>query len=190
MKNWEIFTRTTGIYRILNKKTNIRYIGSSKDIGERWKKHLYLLKIKKHHCSYLQNSYNIHGFQDFSFEVVEICKQDDLAYREWVNWYCEDLVFGTFNSSPVNPFSSGVIPSEETKKKTSNTMKGRTHSKEALEKMSAAKIGKKRKPFSEEHKTKMKLAKKDRIFSEEHREKLKLAWIKRKEKKKLTEECF
>lgn len=119
MKNWETFTRTTGIYRILNKTTNTRYIGSSKDIAGRWKNHLYQLRIKKHHCSYLQNSYNLHGFQDFSFEVIEICKTEELPYREWVNWYCEDMIFGTFNSIPVNPLGTAVIHTEESKKKMS-----------------------------------------------------------------------
>ena len=61
------------IYEIKNKITGKRYIGSSKDYKVRWKRHLNELLKDKHHCSYLQRSFNKHGSEAFSFSNGPHC---------------------------------------------------------------------------------------------------------------------
>ena len=75
--------------------------------------------------------------------------------------------------------NKGRIFSEETRKKMSESMKGRTSpmkgvtlSEETRKKISEAKKGKKLKPFTEEHRKKMSEAKKGRRLSEETRKKI------------------
>jgi NUMOD3 motif len=65
--------------------------------------------------------------------------------------------------------SSGCVPSEETKIKKSEAMKGKTHSEETKRKMSEVH---KDKTFSEETRRKLSEAHKGKILSEEHRRKL------------------
>lgn len=61
----------SGIYKIVNLKNGKFYLGSSKNIKRRWYIHKSSLKHNKHHCTYLQRSWNKHGGQNFSFEVIK-----------------------------------------------------------------------------------------------------------------------
>ena len=73
----------SGIYKIVNIKNNKLYIGSSKNIENRWKQHLALLKCGKHHSQHLQYSWNKYGKDLFCFEIIEDnVAQDDLLNRE------------------------------------------------------------------------------------------------------------
>ena len=54
-------TKIIGTYKIINKKTQKYYYGSSKNIYVRIIQHKSQLKNNKHHCVYLQNSYNKYG---------------------------------------------------------------------------------------------------------------------------------
>lgn len=71
---------TTGIYKITNKINNKIYIGSSKNIFNRWLQHLDLLLKNEHHNYNLQNDFNIQGknVNDFNFEILEITDEDIL----------------------------------------------------------------------------------------------------------------
>lgn len=60
-----------GIYRIVNLKNKKSYIGSSKNIIRRWYIHKSALKNNRHHCIYLQRSWNKHGAQTFKFEIIK-----------------------------------------------------------------------------------------------------------------------
>lgn len=72
------------IYQILNVKTNKIYVGSSlQRCGRRKTQHFTTLRKNKHHSSYLQNSFNKHGEENFVFEVIET------LYFE--NTYCRNL---------------------------------------------------------------------------------------------------
>lgn len=61
----------SGIYKIVNLKNGKFYLGSSKNIKRRWSIHKSSLKHNKHHCTYLQRSWNKHGGQNFTFEVIK-----------------------------------------------------------------------------------------------------------------------
>lgn len=71
-----------GIYKIQNKINNKLYIGSSKDIKKRFLAHTSLLKSKKHHSIHLQNAFNKHGIENFTFEILEECLLENLLQTE------------------------------------------------------------------------------------------------------------
>ena len=60
----------TGIYIIKNILNNKKYVGSSTNIGKRWRDHKWYLKENKHHNSHLQASYNKYGLDSFEFNNV------------------------------------------------------------------------------------------------------------------------
>ena len=47
----------SGIYKIINIRNGKFYLGSSKNLSQRKKKHIYELNKGTHHSSYLQNAY-------------------------------------------------------------------------------------------------------------------------------------
>jgi hypothetical protein len=50
-----------GIYSIYCTENEKQYIGSSKDIAQRWRDHRYELRNNKHGCYHLQNAWNKYG---------------------------------------------------------------------------------------------------------------------------------
>ena len=72
--------KSIGIYKI--KINDKEYIGSSCNIGNRLKHHLWSLENKKHHNRTMQNLYNKYGKNEIYFTVVETCSEDILIKRE------------------------------------------------------------------------------------------------------------
>ena len=66
----------SGLYIIINLKNNKKYIGASKDLYSRYKKHQKMLINKKHDNSHLQNSYNKYGEDFFEFRILKITLKD------------------------------------------------------------------------------------------------------------------
>ncbi len=94
-----------GIYKITNTNSGKVYIGSSINIEQRHKDHLYLLKSNKHHSKDLQQSYNRTKNKDiFKLEVIEEVKDEsELKVREqyYINLY--DSYYNGYNCSfPVD----------------------------------------------------------------------------------------
>lgn len=81
-QDFNIENEKSGIYCIENTVNNKVYIGSSYNIGARWKQHLYALKNNKHHSRYLQNSWNKYGSGNFIFKVIEYCEIELLLKKE------------------------------------------------------------------------------------------------------------
>lgn len=74
-----------GIYRILNTKTGKSYVGSAKDIEERWNGcngHVAMLKGDRHNSIKLQRSFHKHGLAAFEFSILEECSEDQLFFKE------------------------------------------------------------------------------------------------------------
>src|SRR5437016_1969320 len=94
----------SGIYIIYSVLDGRSYIGSSRNISERWKGHLDGLGRKKHHNHHLQNFFNKYGEKILIFDVLEFCKIKDLLARE--QWYL-DTMKPEFNSCGTagSPFS-------------------------------------------------------------------------------------
>lgn len=61
-----------GVYKILNTINNKYYIGYSKDINNRFKKHKYSLLNLKHWNLLLQRSFNKYGFDNFEFIILHV----------------------------------------------------------------------------------------------------------------------
>ena len=75
---------SSGVYQIRNTITNDCYVGSSVNIHQRKTKHLYLLRTNKHDNPRLQNAVNKYGLENFSFEVLQHCKESDLLPLEQI----------------------------------------------------------------------------------------------------------
>ena len=62
---------SAAVYAIINKKTNIMYVGSTTVCRERWRKHRSQLKLGRHENPRLQQDYNETGLDNFDFVVLE-----------------------------------------------------------------------------------------------------------------------
>ena len=60
----------SGVYLIVNIKTNMFYIGSTWDFISRWRGHKYALNGKRHPCAHLQNAWNKYGESFFKFYIL------------------------------------------------------------------------------------------------------------------------
>ena len=67
----------SGVYKLINAINGRIYIGSSRNIEERIKKHIRLLKKNKHDNQYMQNDYNKTGGKFYS-EIVELIDDEIL----------------------------------------------------------------------------------------------------------------
>lgn len=67
-----------GIYRIRNLVNDKCYYGSSKEIEKRWKRHKNDLVNDKHVNTILQRAWNKYRSDNFAFEIVEICEEEEL----------------------------------------------------------------------------------------------------------------
>lgn len=74
-----------GIYKITNKINNKSYIGQSIHVEERWKEHI----EKNNNKSLIHLAIIKYGVENFSFEILEQCSQQELNDREiyWIDKY-------------------------------------------------------------------------------------------------------
>lgn len=122
-----------GVYKILCTGNGRCYIGSSVNIKKRWGRHVDDLKQNKHHCAYLQRSWNKYGEGAFTFNLL--CCVLDVKHLLNVEQYFIDRTPALLNSLQVAGSSLGVKWSEEQKTAQSKRMMGRTIPKEVRAKM-------------------------------------------------------
>ena len=122
---------TCGIYKI-EYKQSVAYIGSSINLERRWKQHIRAMRNGKHHNFLLQRVFDKHGINVFSFSVLESCTDTELENREQ---YYIDSLKPLFNLSDA---SGRHLHTEEAKKK----MRGRFVSEETRKKLSDSHKGK------------------------------------------------
>lgn len=115
------------------------YIGSTKDFNKRMAEHRGLLENGKHSNDYMQRVFN--KYNDFEYVIIEEVDNSKLKEVEqlYIDKHYDDP--NCMNGSPYahrayNPWT------EESRKKLSETCKGRKHTDEAKRKMSDAKKGK------------------------------------------------
>jgi hypothetical protein len=81
--------KESGIYKITNIKNKKFYIGSTNDLKRREKDHFRLLKSGESHCKILQNAFNKHGIENFTYEIVAYCPIDFLFKLE--QWFVDNF---------------------------------------------------------------------------------------------------
>lgn len=96
-----------GIYLIYNHISEKGYIGQSVNIGRRWKEHKSQLKLNKHHCPYLQNSWNKYGAKEFSIICLELLSRDGKILTEIEDRYMELYKEFLYNSTKAKLSSYG-----------------------------------------------------------------------------------
>jgi group I intron endonuclease len=130
----------SGIYAIINKINGHKYIGSSADITNRWKRHIKRLENNDHHSRHLQNAWNKYGKDNFEFAVLIECPVGDLLDHEQ-----EQIDSGRpeYNVSPTAGRTAGVIRSAEYRRKQSESQRGKRLSAETRQKISDGMKGKK-----------------------------------------------
>lgn len=81
-----------GIYKITNKLNGKSYVGQSVNIQHRWYQHCHTDEL------YIDKAIQKYGKQMFIFEVIELCKVDNLDEREtyWIH-FCNTLVPNGYN---------------------------------------------------------------------------------------------
>lgn len=117
----------SGIYSITHVRSKRRYIGSSKDMHQRWMNHRSKLRGNRHDSKYLQNAWNRYGEIAFVFEVIEVTLNEPtiLVAREqyWIEKYSKKL----FNCRRIAEQFSGewyrTEESLETRQNASKRMK-------------------------------------------------------------------
>ena len=105
------------------------------------------------------------GWDNITHEVLEVESEEEM-YRKEIElisfYHSNDPRYGYNNSVGGKYGHLGCKCSEETRKRISETLKGKSHSEETRKKMSLAKKGKPHGPHSEETRKKMSEAQKNR----------------------------
>ena len=74
--------KISGVYKITNTVTGDFYIGSSKDVKERWKGHKWQSTWKKYPNKQLYQDMQKYGVDEFEFEVLEEVEPAKLKEKE------------------------------------------------------------------------------------------------------------
>lgn len=137
-----------GIYQIRNVVNEKRYIGSARNIYNRWWRHRYLLERGRHHSIYLQRAWDKYGADAFEFHILLFCDVGDLLFYEQ---RLLDCMQPQYNISIVaGAPTAGKSLSEKHRMRLSELNKGEHHpqygkkrSNETRRKLSMANLGKK-----------------------------------------------
>jgi group I intron endonuclease len=96
-----------GLYAIINTQNRMAYVGSTTSIKRRIKEHRVGLKANKHHCSYLQRSWNKYGSQSFEIKTIAFCNSLSEA-RDLEQSFLECFINSLYNSKTTAiGFASG-----------------------------------------------------------------------------------
>ena len=109
---------TCGVYEIVHPRTQRRYVGSSCEVEKRLYHHLCMLRVRRHHCQYLQNVWDKYGEAEFRFYILESCEVNALDQKEQYHMDCKS-VYTLMNAQPVARSARGFTHSKETRVKMS-----------------------------------------------------------------------
>lgn len=154
------------VYALLNSSTSECYIGSTGKLVPRIQKHLRDLTLQKHVSKKMQLAWDSHN-ADFLILVLKIVA--DKEVRLDTEQYYIDTLSPAFNTYKNSRSGKGHVVSEETRKRQSEALKGRTHSEQARALLSEAHKGK---VVSEETRKRQSEAAKRRQPASEHTRKL------------------
>lgn len=117
------FEHKSGIYMCTCSGNNKSYIGQAKDVKDRRCEHLSELRGGYHFNQYLQHSYDKYNEDSLIWEVLEYCDEDELDNKEiyWIAYY--DTYKNGFNANEGGRGNRGYKRTEETRKKSSESLK-------------------------------------------------------------------
>lgn len=161
----------SGIYQIINLRSGKYYVGSAINIDKRWREHRHHLNRGTHHSAKLQNSWNKHGHEQFTFVIVEVISDLDKLISAEQFWMDKLKAFGEkgYNISPKAGSSLGVTHTRETRRKVGDASRGRTHS---LETRAAISLSNRTRIVSEQTREKISAAGRLRVVTEETKKKM------------------
>lgn len=133
-----------GVYAIINLSNWRMYIGSGVHIPSRFGTHLGTLRKGQNHNRYLQEAWDKEGEGNFCFTLLEECSRETLREREQ---YWLDNVEDKYN---ISPSSQDGTYAEEHKRRIAQSRVGIPRTEETKRKLSESLKGRKRE-FSEEH---------------------------------------
>ncbi|NRD80266.1 GIY-YIG nuclease family protein [Bacillus sp. BRMEA1] len=108
-----------GIYSIKNIKNGKIYIGSSRNIKNRWWQHRSLLNKNEHYNHYLQRAWNKYGESSFEFTIEEQVNDPNYLISTeqiWIDKYQSFLPQNGYNICSNASNTLGVFHSDESKK--------------------------------------------------------------------------
>lgn len=128
-----------GIYKIENLINNKKYIGQSVDIEKRLNKHKWELSVNRDSL-HLQASYNKYGKDNFTFEIIEECNEEELDEKEryYIAFYQTLLPQYGYNLESGGR-RKGIVSREEVGKRISAALKNVPKSKKHCDNLSEAK---------------------------------------------------
>jgi len=146
---------TIFIYTITNKINNRVYVGQTNNFKRRMHEHKNILRSNAHSNPYLQEDYNLYGEENFVFEIVEECLNNENLFREdfWINYFGGIESNRTYNCQCSYKQNKFMIEKQNIKKLgrkrtnefklqqrerflTNNPMKGKHHSLKTRERLS------------------------------------------------------
>lgn len=146
----------SGVYKIICIGNGKFYIGSSKNIEKRISRHFSQLFHNNHINPHLQNAYNLYGKNAFRYEIIELCRENQLIEKEqyWMdktNCYSRDI---GFNNCEKSDRPTGYKHTEQAKKKMREAKLGKK-----LDNSHVQKIIDSRKGYRHSEETKKKISK-------------------------------
>lgn len=165
----------SGIYAILNWKNHKVYVGSATYLNKRMSEHSRLLRKDTHDNRYLQNAWNKHGENNFSFIVLEYCEKEKLIEREqyWIDRHNSSNSDKGYNLAKVAGNTAGVKWTEEQRIKYLAKRIGTKRSQEEKDKISLGMLGIKNRlgtRHSEETRIKMSEARRNKTQEQSDRQ--------------------
>lgn len=115
-----------GIYKITNQITGNFYIGKSKNIAKRFYNHRHYAR----HSESFESEISRYGWENFIFEVIEVCQEEDLLERE--AYYIRLL------KPAYNTVVRGRTLSDDVRSRISAKLAGRKQNQSVIEKRKAS----------------------------------------------------